>query len=574
MMKSNWAVKNKCANKKKFKELEAITECLMLQRGIDSEEKKRVFLHPDYDKDVYDPYQLTDMDKAVNCVLRAKESGKKVCIYGDYDVDGITSTVILYDFFKEIGINCLGYLPDRNKEGYGLNEKAIDYLKKQGVEVIVTVDCGITNFAEVVYAHKKGMEVVVTDHHFVPKELPPAVAVINPKKEGDPYPEKMLAGVGVTFKFIQAIARQIEGYNSEQLKWLLDLVAIGNVADCVPLIGENRTLTKFGLMVLAKTRRVGLKQLFHVGRIKMGNGELPTGDQIGFQIAPRINAAGRIDHASIAYELLIKTQKEIPEARLLALEMESKNRERQKLTEEIIKEIQAKIDNDNLPKVIIESSPHWLPGIVGLVAGRLADQLNRPVIILHDQGEILKGSCRSGSEFHLMKALEKLSGLLEHYGGHAQAAGLTIKKKNLPRFEKEIISLVEESGVLLADKNIEIDLPIKIADITDKLVDELNMMEPFGQGNKKPKFLLENVVIDRVVYMGNNRQHLKFFVKDEEGKNNELEFVSFNFKNQIESLSEQSLEEGMVVNLVIVIEENNWNGSRRIQGRVIDIEIC
>ncbi len=561
-------------NKQLFSDLEKVTENILISRGVDTEIKKEEFLHPDYDKHTYDPNLLSDIDIAVERVFKARDNKELVCIYGDYDVDGITSSTILYDFFQQIGIKSFTYLPDRNKEGYGLNNKAIDYIIEQKAALIITVDCGITSVEEVEYANKKNMEILITDHHFVPEKVPQAVAIINPKKKGDKYPEKMLAGVGVTFKFIQAISQKIKNYDPEQLKWLLDLVAIGNVADCVPLLGENRTLTKFGLMVLAKTRRVGLKQLFEVGRIKVNPAQLPTGETIGFQIAPRINAAGRMDHASAAYELLTRTEDQISEARLLALDIEGQNKHRQKVTQEIIKEINGRLSQD-LPAVIIEHDEHWSLGIVGLAAGRVADKYNRPSIILQDRGDVLKGSCRSVPAFHLMEALTSLQHLLERFGGHAQAAGLTVKKKNFKEFKKEFTKLVKRANLSDVKKSIMIDQQIKINSINTKLLDELIIMEPFGQGNKKPIFLSEKVVVRRISYLGADKKHLKLWVADNNDATTQLELISFNYQNNLADLkksAKKELVEGNKISVVYTIEENIWNGHRSIQGRIVDLE--
>ncbi len=583
-MKQNWQIKGGGENKKElntteqlFSDLEKVTENILISRGVDTEIKKEEFLHPDYDKHTYDPNLLSDIDTAVERVLKARDNKELVCIYGDYDVDGITSSTILYDFFQQIGIKSFTYLPDRNKEGYGLNNKAIDYIIDQKADLIITVDCGITSVEEVAYANKKNMEILITDHHFVPEKVPRALAVINPKKKRDKYPEKMLAGVGVTFKFIQAIAQKIKGYDPEQLKWLLDLVAIGNVADCVPLLGENRTLTKFGLVVLARTKRVGLKQLFEVGRIKVNAAQLPTGETIGFQIAPRINAAGRMDHASAAYELLTRNEEQIPEARLLALDIEGQNKHRQKVTQEIIKEVTGRIKSkEHLPAVVIECDEHWSLGIVGLAAGRVADKYNRPSIILQDRGDVLKGSCRSVPAFHLMEALTSLQHLLERFGGHAQAAGLTVKKENFKEFKKEFTKLVKKADLSDAKKAIIIDQQIKISNVNDKLLDELIMMEPFGMGNKKPIFVSEQIVLRRISYLGADKKHLKVWVADSADELNQLELISFNYQNNLGDLkksAKKELQEGDKINVVFTLEENIWNGRRSIQGRIIDLEV-
>jgi single-stranded-DNA-specific exonuclease len=586
-MKNNWKIKNKeeRGSERLFPDLESIVESILIQRGVDTKKKKEEFLHPSYEKHIHDPLLLSDIEKAVARIIQAKRDKEKICIYGDYDVDGITSATILYDFLQQIGVRAFTYLPDRNKEGYGLNRKAIDYIVEKEADLIITVDCGITSRSETEYAQKQGLDIIITDHHFVPQEIPKALAIINPKKEKDAYPEKMLAGVGVTFKFIQAIAQKIKGYDKEQLKWFLDLVAVGRVADCVPLLGENRTLTKFGLIVLAKTKRVGLKQLFEVGRVKINPAQLPTGEQISFQIAPRINAAGRMDHASAAYKLLICSEKETAEARVLALEIESQNKHRQKVTQETIREVEGRLMTEDLPPAIIESSEHWQLGVVGLVAGKITDKYNRPSIILQDRGETLKGSCRSVPQFHLMEALTKLTDLLEKFGGHSQAAGLTIKKENLKEFKDRFLQLVKMAKISDRKKSVEIDAIVKINKINNKLLDELMLMEPFGQGNEKPKFLSKEVVVQRVVYLGEEKKHLKIWVGEDMDLEENLELILFNYQNngeifgsakkQIPLKADGTLEltPTQKVNVVYTLEENIWNGRRSIQGRIVDLEV-
>lgn len=583
-MKTNWRIStnnDSDTSKRIFPELEKITEDILTQRGIDTKEKKEEFLYPDYEKHLHNPKLLTDIQKAVNRILQARKNKETIYIYGDYDVDGITSATILSDFLNQIGLKSKTYLPDRNKEGYGLNQSAIDYIKKQGTDLIITVDCGITNFDEVEYAKQQNLDVIITDHHFVPEKIPKALAVINPKRKKDKYPEKMLAGVGVTFKLIQAIADEISDYDNQQLKWLLDLVAIGNVADCVPLLGENRTLTKYGLMVLSKTRRVGLKQLFTVGRINIDASRLPGGEVIGFQIAPRINAAGRMNHASLAYELLTRTPDKITEARTLALEIESQNQRRQKETLEIMKEVEKELDIHNLPTIIIQSSKHWSLGLVGLVAGRIADKYNRPCILLQEKDGELKGSCRSIPAFHLMEALPKVSKLLKKFGGHSQAAGITLTKKNFPKFKKSMIELAKKQNIHLAPKEITIDLKISLKEINEKLLDELLLMEPFGQGNPKPKFLSRNVVVKRIAYLGTEQKHLKIWLADKEEDSEQLEIIAFFFENTFDFLTvpnkvsdkKTALKPGDKIDIIYTLEENIWNGQRSIQGKIVDIKI-
>lgn len=310
-MKSSWNVVSRkdLANEadRNYADLEKIVQDILFFRGINTQEKINQFLNPDYEKDLHDPFLLTDMDAAVERMKKALDQGERICIYGDYDADGVTSSALLNDLCYFLKIDCICYIPERNNEGYGMNNKAIDYIKSQNVTLIVSVDCGVSNVDEVGYAKTLGLDVIILDHHHVPEKIPEAVAVVNPKRKNDAYPEKELAGVGVAFKFAQALASRIPSFDAQQIKWLLDLVAIGTIADCVPLLGENRTLTKFGLIVLSRTKRVGLRQIFQVGKINIDEHHFPTSYQVAFHLAPRINAAGRIDHANSAYQLLTLT---------------------------------------------------------------------------------------------------------------------------------------------------------------------------------------------------------------------------------------------------------------------------
>ena len=564
----SWKLKKNARGLKKrlFPDLEEATEIILRQRGIDTPAKKEEFLHPDYYRHLADPFLLSDMDLAVQRLTQARSQKEKICIYGDYDVDGITSAVILSDFLEEVGLEVMVYLPDRNKEGYGLNKAALDYIQKQGAQLVITVDCGITNHQEVRYARELGLEVIVTDHHFVPEKIPAGI-VINPKKKGDEYPEKMLAGVGVTFKLIQALARQWPDYDEERIKWFLDLVAIGTIADCVPLLGENRTLTKFGFLVLSKTRRVGLKQLFAVGSIKLDSFHLPSGEKVGFQIAPRINAAGRMDKASAAYQLLKQPESARRQARLLALEIESQNKHRQKETQAILTEIEKNLDEQTLPAAILESSPHWSLGLIGLVAGRLTDRYHRPSIILQDRGKVLKGSCRSVPQFHLMSALNKLSSLLEKYGGHAQAAGITIKKEKWPEFKKKFTKLVMEAKLPQEAAALEVDVVLNPVDLNAKLQQELNLLEPFGAGNPLPLFLLENVLVQQIRTVGKDQKHLQLLVGAGEKF---FKVIYFNYQNG----EQGTIVAGDKVDILCYLEENYWQGKSSLEGRAVKIVKC
>jgi len=565
-MEKYWKLKKEVtAENRYFPELEEATERILLNKGFKNSQELETFFVPDYNKSLHDPFLLNDMEKAVKRILEAQKNKEKVCIFGDYDADGVTASAVLSVFFtEELKLNNFSYIPDREKEGYGLSIKAIDFIKAQGATLIITVDCGITNFKEVGYAAKKEIEVIVSDHHNVLGQVPKALAVIDPKNPSEKkYPFRELAGVGVAFKIIQGIAIKSSEINEEALKWYLDLVAIGTVADCVPLIDENRTLVKFGLMVLSKTKRVGLQQLFQIGRIKIGESELPTADQIGFQIAPRINAAGRMKHASIAYKLLL-TKDQI-EANELAEEIESQNKKRQKVTADILKNVKKEIDAlVKIPQIIIKSSPEWKIGIIGLSAGRLAEEYARPVILLQEKGIVYRGSGRSIPGFSLVEALKKQEKILEKFGGHDQAAGLTILKDNFMEFKKAFLKDSEKEIPKKITKIIQVEAELRLEEVNNKLCDELLMLEPFGKGNELPVLLLRNLKITDKRLLGKEEKHLKLWVCD---GNSTKTFEAIGF-----GLGENSgdLMIGGNIDLIFNLEKNDWNGRNSLQLKIID----
>ncbi|MEA2006889.1 MAG: single-stranded-DNA-specific exonuclease RecJ [Patescibacteria group bacterium] len=568
-MKQNWELSNKKVETKNlFSDLEMATRKILVSRGVDSEKKRKEFLSPDYIRDLHDPFELDEMDKAIDLFLFAKEKGRKVCIYGDYDADGVTSSVLLSDFFSQIGVDSFCYIPDRNKEGYSLNKGAIDKVLLDGAKMIISVDCGVSSVEEVKYAKQKGVKVIILDHHHVGDVLPNADAIVNPRKRNDRYKEKNLAGVGVVFKFVQAVASKIKDYDLEQLKWFLDLVAIGTVADCMALTGENRTLVKFGLIVLSKTRRTGLKQLFHVGRISIDQHSIPSSQQIGFQIGPRINAAGRMDHASLAFDLLASKENEESKARLLALEIEDKNKRRQKVTEVIVKEVQQKVEKrSSKPAVIIEASPNWEIGVVGLAAGKIAEKFNVPTILFQEKDDGLYGSGRSVDDLNLLEIIDKHKDLMKQFGGHAQALGIRLEKEKLGDFQKKIKGEMEKIERKNHGKEIRIDAEIELEEINNKLVQELSLLEPFGSKNERPKLFSRRLVIKEMRVVGNGEKHLKLWLVDEKSDKRSLECIGFGMAQNFEGL-----RIGGKINVVYNLEEDSWNGMKKIQASLIDIE--
>ncbi|MCX6766154.1 MAG: single-stranded-DNA-specific exonuclease RecJ [Candidatus Moranbacteria bacterium] len=539
---------------------------LLFQRGIDTLEGINRFVFPDYERDILDPFLFSQMKKAVERVQQAKENGKPVAIFGDYDADGITSVIILEEVLNDLGINPIVYIPDKKSEGYGMNERAVEELARRKVKLIITVDCGITNINEVEKANQKGIDVIIIDHHHVPANLPGALAIINPRLSDSSYPFRELAGVGVAFKVAQALYQMLLPGKIEQTKWMLDLVAIGTVADCVPLVGENRTVVKYGLIVLSKTRRMGLRELFAVGRIAVDESNPPDTRKISFQIAPRINAAGRMDHANVAYHLLI--EKDQVKARTRALEIEATNQKRQQVTDRVAEEVRIlanTIFKDK--KLIFAVGEHFPIGVAGLVAGKIAEEFNKPTAVLQKGEKESTGSFRSIPQINIIETIESLGRWLLKYGGHSQAAGITVTNKNLEKFYEGLNKLIEKEleGKEISPE-VEIDAEITPADVDFELAETLEKFAPFGEGNPEPVFLMKNLTVDKLKTVGNGNQHLKVYLRSTDGPPKIFEAIGFNLNEQFGHLKEND-----VIDVLFNLQLDNWNGNKKIQLKLIDL---
>lgn len=557
------------AHLSEFLRVHPVIARLLLKRGLRSEQSATDFLLADYDQGIYDPFLFSQMEKAVERIRIAREKGERVMVFGDYDADGITSSVILKKTLDDLGVENFNYIPDKNKEGYGLNVNAIREFKKKNISLIITVDCGITGVEETRQARQLGIDVIITDHHHIPPILPEANAIINPKIKNSGYPFADLAGVGVAFKLAQAIYRKLMPEKEEQTKWFLDLVAIGTVADCVPLIDENRVLVKYGLIVLSKTRRVGLGEIFQTGRISVDENNFPDTRKISFQIAPRINAAGRIDHADLAYNLLTETDR--ARARLFALEIEAQNKKRQKDTEQVVKEIEKiTLNSFKDKKLIFAVSPHFPVGIVGLAAGKIAEKFALPTGVFFKNENESKGSFRSARGFNIIEAIEKCGSLLERYGGHSQAAGVSVKNENLEMFYQCLNAIVEEELSLeKIEPELEIDLELAWNEINFQLADDLKKMEPFGEGNPVPIFLARNLVVQEVKKLGNGEKHLKLFLRAQNNAPEIREAIGFGLVEKF-----FTLKTGDRVDLVFELEKDQWNGREKLQLKIKDLKLA
>lgn len=571
-MRINWKNKENGAALKEFEKggkYHPIILQLLFNRGIATEKEIESFFNLDYEQGVSDPFLFADMEKAAERIQKAIDNREKVAVFGDYDADGVTATALIFETLKSLGLeNVIVYIPDRQMEGYGMNAEAIDYLRNEGVKLIITVDCGITNGAEVQKAKDLGMDVIITDHHHVSQNLPGALAVINPHLENSGRRFAELAGVGVAFKLSQALYRKMNPSGIEQLKWLLDLVAVGTVADCVPLLGENRVLVKYGLIVLSKSRRAGLLEMFKVGRISIDENNVPDAQKVAFQIAPRINAAGRMDHANVAYNLIIEKNKVA--ARAMALEIESKNQERQKVTAEIVRETKVIAQNSfKNKKIIFAYSEHWPVGILGLVAGKIAEEFNKPTVVLQKQKKEYVGSLRSIPEVNIIEALEKCSEYLLKFGGHAQAAGVRVAHGQIEKFYEKLAEVIErELEGKEINPSIDVDMEIKTEDINWDLVLQLKKMEPFGEGNEEPVFLLRDMVAEEVKIVGNGSRHLKISLRDGDGTPKIFDSIGFGMGDKF-----PALKGGAKVDVVFNLRQDEWNGNKKIQLKLVDLMV-
>ena len=507
-----------------------------------------------------DPFLLPDMDKAVARIQQEIENNKTIVVYGDFDADGVTSTVLLTEALRGLGMTrrqARPYIPDRVDEGYGLNMEALTHIKHEiKADLVISVDCGIRSVREVEHANEIGLDMIVTDHHSIGRKVPPAHAVINPKLPNSQYPEKMLAGVGIAYKLAQACYAAMPNYVRFDLTNVLDLVAIGTVADLAPLLGENRKLVREGLRVMnERSKRAGIAALGEVANLKGGRISAET---IAFTIGPRINAAGRLAHAYDAAKLLAAP--DVRSARGLAQSLEQLNRKRQKLTQELGESAEA-IVNPEAPIMIAEGED-FVAGVVGLVASRLMDKHYRPAIIIEKGEEESRGSCRSIEEFHITDALDEIAPLLVKHGGHAAAAGFTIENQNLPVFREQMTAI---AGAALEGKTllptIEIDAEIDLDQVDWALHENLQKLEPCGMENRRPLFMSSNVEVLNHRVVGKDGTHLQMEVTNGVAGFKTIAFRQASWATQMPQY----------VDIVYTVDVNEWRGRRTLQLQIKDI---
>lgn len=531
---------------------------LLLQRKIETYEQAKKFFNPSL-KDLHNPFEMKDMDKAVQRILQAIENQENILIYGDYDVDGTTAVSLFYLFLSELYNNVTCYVPDRYKEGYGVSFQGINYASDNNISLIITLDCGIKAIDKVDYAKEKGIDVIVCDHHTPSSELPKAVAILNPKQKDCSYPYDELCGCGIAFKLAQAINIVLERPESFVFKYL-DLVAIAIAADIVPVTGENRILLAQGLSLINEKPSIPVRKLLQTAK------QPYTTTDLVFVVAPRINAAGRIAHANLVIELL--TQKQEKEIISKAYEIEYLNDKRKRLDEEITQEALVQIieNQEENKKTTVVFQPFWHKGVIGIVASRLIENYYRPTLVFTKNEDKLVASARSVSGFNIYNALEACQEYLEQFGGHKYAAGLTIKEENYNKF-KEAFELIVSQTIdkELLEQRINIDLEIKLEDVSSIFFETLKRFAPFGPENMTPVFLSKGVKAKEFRAVGDG-SHLRIVLTNIEET---VSFVAIGF-----GLAEKKtlLEKGQPFDIVYQLEENIWNGRASIQMRIKDIQ--
>lgn len=514
-----------------------------------------IFLNPTRN-DFHDPYLMPDMEIAVNRIIKAMENNEKIAIFGDYDVDGITSITVLKSFLEEQGMNVKEYIPNRLNEGYGLNIPAIERLNNEGYKLMITVDCGISGIEEIEYANSIGMETIVTDHHEVGEKLPRAIAVVDCKRKDNKYPFRDLAGVGVVFKLIQALSIRLGLEEKEYLKYL-DIVCVGTISDIVPLVDENRVISKLGLMLVNQTKNIGLKSILNSSGYKTIDS-----NAISFGVAPRLNACGRMGHAEKALKLFLS--KNYNEVQELTDELNNYNRQRQETEKKIYENAIEQIEKNNLQenKAIIVGGENWHHGVIGIVSSKITEMYFKPSILLCFEDDLGKGSGRSIPGFDLHEALSKCTNTIEKFGGHAMAIGITIKKENFNKFKEEFERIAQKANIDQIIPIINVDAKINLEEINKDMVEGLKQLEPFGEGNKMPIFSFKNLKIDSIRALSEGK-HLKLTLKDNNVIINAIGFNLGHLANEYRI--------GDKIDVAGVLEINTFGGVDNIQINIKDI---
>lgn len=533
---------------------------ILSNRGIYNEKDAEIFMNPSLEY-LRDPFLMKDMKKATDRIKKAIENKERIYIYGDYDVDGVSSTSVLYLYFKSIDFPVKYYIPNRLEEGYGINEDAIKKIHDDGCDLIITVDCGITSVKEVELANDLGIDVIITDHHECQSEIPDAFAIVNPKQEDCNYPFDMLCGCGVAFKMIQALTDE-EEFKTSMFDYL-EIVTLATICDIVPLVDENRIIVKNGLKLMKEGKNLGLRELIKVCGIetnKIGS------SHIGFSVGPRINASGRLGYSYLGVQLFTTDIEE--EAKEIANILEAKNIERQMIESKMYKEAEDLISSDERykdDKVLVIAKEGWQHGIIGIVASKLTEKYYKPTILLTIEDDEATGSARSIKGFSIFDALVSCKDLMNKFGGHEQAAGLALDAKNIEELRKRVneiadYNLTKEDLI----ENIKVEYELEEESVTLDLVDDLHKLEPFGLSNPSPRFIMRDLLLTNIFKMGKNKQHLKIMVENEKS----YECVGFNM-----SYLSDNFQIGDKIDVLFQLDENNYNNERKVQFLLKDIRL-
>lgn len=570
IQKYKWKLKETAPNEfqTQFPEISPLSLQLLWSRDLRTQKDVDEFFAPDYETDLHDPFLLTDMQKTVDRLFEARANNERIVVYGDYDVDGMTGTAILLEAFELLGIRGEGFIPNRYQDGYGVTAENVDRFVADGIDIMITVDCGISNAKQIEHANSKGLLTIITDHHHIPESIPNAFSIIHPLLPNSEYPYKWLTGVGVAYKLALALIQEARKKKLVRIpegweKWLLDLVVLGTVADCGDMRGENRTLIQYGLKVLRKTRRKGLQQLFRQARIETENVSV---EDVMWKIAPRINAPSRVEDPLPSFHL-IRAQTD-DDASQYSWKLEQYNTQRKNVAEGIQREIEEQyLDVLKTTTLLFAVSTEWREGVLGLVAGRLMDKYQIPCVLLvrKEHGEVL-GSIRSPLSFNAIENLSKFKELLLQFGGHAQAAGLSLKEENLELLQER---LQQEADKALVGKE---ELPTLLCDmeleserIDWKLFEQVEHFAPYGRGNEEPLFIIPSLKIVDIRAVGSDQSHLKLSFETKHGKI----FPAIAFGN---GGVEQLLSSGAIVDVAASVAVNEWNGSRELQLVVKDLK--
>ncbi len=540
---------------KKQYNLSNLLATILVNKNITTKKDIELFLNPTRN-DFYNPFLMNDMEIATNRIIKAMDNKEKVIIYGDYDVDGITSITVLKSFLCDIGLNADYYIPNRLEEGYGLNKNAIDKIYKQGYKLMITVDCGISAIEEIKYANSLGLEVIVTDHHEPTEELPKALAVIDNKRKDSTYPFRELAGVGVTFKLIQALGQKLNLKEETYLKYL-DIVCVGTISDIVPLISENRVIAKLGLKLIKQTKNMGLRSIINSSGYNQINSTT-----ISFGVAPRINACGRMGKAEEALNLLLS--KDIYEVNKLTQKLNEHNKERQEIEKNIFEDAVYKIEKNQLDKnrTIVLAGKNWHHGVIGIVSSKITEMYFKPSILLSLEEGLGKGSGRSIPGFDLHDALMRCEDSIEKFGGHSMAVGIAVKEDNLNTFYKEFEKIAEEHKTEEIIPIVNVDAKVELSEINKTMVEDLKELEPYGEANKMPVFAFKNVKIDSIRSLSEGK-HLKLTLRE---NNQIVNAIGFNMGKLADEY-----RIGDKIDIAGVLEINTFNGVDNLQINIKDV---